>query len=191
MSAPPSRRARRVLRRLRGCILAAALIAALEPFAPASAQSDLELRVKAAFLYNFARFTTWPPGKLGAKEPIVFCVMAGEPLLQVLQDTLNGKTIDEHATVVRSGSRPEDFRACHLLYADSMADPKRLPALLDALAGSGILTVCDGELAPKTGAIRFYIEDRKLRFEVNPKTLDREGLVLSSKLLSVARAVRE
>ena len=155
------------------------------------ADVTLEQRVKAAFLYNFAKFTTWSGDKLaGGDATIQFCAPEGDALIPALEEALNGKTIDAHPLQLRQVAHAEAYRSCHVAYLGAM-DSQHLAPLLASLAGSGVLTVYEAEGAERNGVVRFYLEDRKVRFEINEVAAERERLQLSSRLLGVATVVRE
>lgn len=159
--------------------------------APVRAQDTLEQRVKSAFLFNFSKFVSWPAGKLaGATSPILFCALERDPIVPALDMTLADKTIDGHPLQLRRVGRAEELRGCHIAYLGA-PDGARLPAMLAALAGNGVLSVYDGDAPQSGGVVRFYLDDRKVRFEVNEAAAEREGLQISSRLLSVASVVRE
>lgn len=159
--------------------------------AGAAAEDSLELRVKAAFLFNFAKFVTWPPGKLaGPTDPILFCVLERDPLAPALQEALSGKSVDAHPLALRRVARTDELRDCHIAYLGAL-DSARLPAALQALAGSGALSVYDSDAAQRGGIVRFYLDERKIRFEINVSGAEREGLQLSSRLLGVATVLKD
>ena len=170
-----------------GC--AAALLLALAGPVRAANQDDLELKVKAAFLFNFAKFTTWPPPKLKAGETVLLCVQGSSAISAVLEDTVRGRSIAGHAIDVVQSSRSEDLRRCHIVYI-SATDDSRINHELEALASNGVLTVHEGGEALPGGVIRFFLSDAgRVRFEVNVTAASREQLALSSKLLEVSRVV--
>ena len=159
--------------------------------AGAAAAEVLEYQVKAAFLYNFAKFVNWPPAKAPlAAGPIVFCLFERDPLADTLEQSLQGKTIDTHALAVRRLTRVEDMRSCHVAYLGTM-DGGRVAAALDALSGSGVLTVYEGDETRRAGLVRFFLEDHRVRFEINTAATEREHLEVSSRLLGVARIAHE
>ncbi|HZR35948.1 MAG TPA: YfiR family protein [Nevskia sp.] len=166
---------------------AAAVLLLCAACAGAQADDTLELRVKSAFLFNFAKFVSWPPPKLqGASDPILYCVLDREPLAGALQEALSGKSVDNHPLLLRRVARAEEMRDCHIAYLGA-ADGGRLPAL----AGSSVLTVYDGDAPLRAGIVRFYLDERKVRFEINAAGAEREGLQVSSRLLGVASVIRE
>jgi hypothetical protein len=66
----------------------------------------------------------------------------------------------------------------------------RVRSILRALKGTGILTIGDFEgFAEQGGAFNFYLEEGKVRFEINDCAARRENLKISSKLLRLARIV--
>jgi uncharacterized protein DUF4154 len=69
----------------------------------AGAQTQsLEMRLEAAFLYNFARFVEWPgdPGA-PASAPVTFCVLGSAEFQDALEQSLAGKTINGHPVLAR------------------------------------------------------------------------------------------
>lgn len=177
----------RLLRRFARAALAAALVIAI----PARADSDLELRVKAAFLFNFARFATWPPAKLSSSQSSIYlCVLDPSPLGDALEDTVQGKSIDTHPVEVRRVKVVDELRACHIAYVGG-GDAQKLEALLGHLAGAGVLSVHEADRALKSGVARFYLNDHRVRFELNLAAADQEQVQLSSRLQSVATIARQ
>lgn len=171
-----------------GCWLALLLLVRV---AAAHADDSLEQRVKAAFLFNFAKFVSWPAAKLpGAADPILFCVLERDPLGSTLEATLAGKTIDRHPLLMRRVSRPEELRDCQIAYLGAV-DVSRAPAPFEMMAGGSVLTVYDADAAQAGGIVRFYLDERKVHFEINEAAAAREGLQVSSRLLGVARVIRE
>ena len=156
----------------------------------ARAADDLELKVKAAFLFNFAKFATWPPAKVGAPAaPLFLCVHGAGPIARVLEDTVRGRTIDGHAIEVLQSPRAEELRRCHVVYV-AATEPARIAADLAALANHGVLTVHEGAEAQPGGVVRFFLtEGGRVRFEINVTAASREQLALSSKLLEVSQVV--
>lgn len=175
----------------RVAVAALALLATLATGTPASAdEAQLEYRVKAAFLYNFAKFVSWPAEKFaGPQSPIEICVLDPDPFGAVLDDTVRGKEVEGRPLLVRRASRPDSLRSCHLLYAE-ITEAGRLEDLFSQLAVNSVMTVHSGARALPGGVARFFIDDRRVRFEINAASAERSKLQLSAKLQSVAVIVR-
>lgn len=166
--APPSRF------HLRALFGAAALAAA----APCWAQvRDVEM--KAAYIYNFAQFTSWPEGR--ARLPFRVCADAASALWGSLQ-AYNGKQVNGRPwSTADSAGQPQAAQAsCDLLVVARSASA--IPAV------PGMLVVRDGPgLAP--AMISLDDGDEHIRFDIDTREAARNGLRFSSKLLRLARTV--
>ncbi len=171
-------------------IAALALIAACLS-APAGADTDTELKVKAAFLFNFAKFVNWPGHKFASPaSPINLCVPADDPIGAVLEETVRGKLIELRTLVVRRSKTAADWNRCHIVFIGA-DDEMQAADTFPGFAGSSVLSVHESSRVLSSGVVRFFVEDRKMRFEINNAAAEREALQLSAKLMSVATVVRE
>lgn len=157
----------------------------------AAEEPSREYRIKAAFIYNFAKFTRWPAGSFADDEaPLDFCIYGDDPFAGAL-DAVAGRTIRGRRVVVRRIAAIEASAGCHLLFI-SDSEAGRLTGILAALGDRPVLTVADmPDFARAGGIINLTTNaDDKLRFEINTGTARRAGLKLSSKLLSLAEITK-
>jgi hypothetical protein len=79
----------------------------------AQTKSANEYQVKAAFLYNFAKFIDWPPSAFSdAKEPLEICVYGHDPFGTALEDTLLGKAIGDRRVGLGRAMLFQDLAGC-------------------------------------------------------------------------------
>jgi len=149
-----------------------------------SAQTaGLEYQVKAAMLYNFAKFVEWPEDDRG---PLVVGVLGKDPFGGVLEETLRDKTVHGRPIVVRKYHTLGELGASHILFI-ARSEKKFVPEILEPLHKLGVLTVADiDQFAQSGGAIGFTIDGGRIRFEINLEAARRAGLEISSKLLRLA-----
>jgi hypothetical protein len=165
--------------------LAAPLVAA-EP-APAAA-GPTEYEVKAAFLFNFAKFIEWPPSKARA-ENFTIAILGQDPFGDVLDRMLRGKTLGERKLVIKRIASTADVGDASILFIGD-SEKARLPQILKDVQGTGVLTVGDmADFAARGGVIGFRTEDNVVRFDINLAQAQKAGLKLSSQLIRVARHV--
>ena len=168
--------------------MAATLVAGSAIAAGHGADVATDVAVKAAFLYNFAKFAEWPALPAGAH--IVACVVGDDRIAAALVDTVRGQEIGGHAFEVL---RPQDsvtWRVCQLLFVAD-AEIQRSAAGLGAIKSLPILTVSDGKgFAEAIGIIEFYVEGGRMRFAINVDAAERSGLRVSSRLLGLAKVIR-
>lgn len=151
-----------------------------------------EYQVKAAFLYNFAKFVDWPSAAFANdKAPITVCIYGKDPFGATLDDTVRSKTIGARGFAVRRPKSPKDLATCHIAYlGDSVGD--QLRDVLSILETSSVLSVGeDPHFADQGGDIQFVMEDGKIRFLINVDSVNRAGFKMSSKLLALAKVVHD
>jgi hypothetical protein len=143
--------------------------------------------VKAAFLYNFAKFVDWPPQAFkSSTDPIVIGVLGKNPFGDALVAVTAGKTLGNRAFQVREVLDPGQAAACQILFVSS-SERKRLATLFSQIDGLGILTVGETDnFAAAGGVVNFKIEAGTVRLQINIEAARRQQLHISAKLLSLA-----
>jgi YfiR/HmsC-like len=147
--------------------------------------------VKAAFLVNFAKFVEWPESSyLGQGAPFSICVLGEDPFGDALND-LRGKFVLNRPVAVWRIKNADDGWRCQILFV-SASEKSHLPAIFKALRGARTLLVGETDgFAASGGDIQFMLEDDHVRFAINPDAIRRAGLQVSSKLLALAKIVRD
>jgi len=152
-------------------------------------EGPTESQVKAAYLYNFGKFVTWPPDSSQSQEFFAICILGKDPFGAVLDSTVTGQKIDGKAIKIRRFSRLQDAAGCKVLYISSSEEP-RLAAILAEAQRIHLLTVSDiPRFAERGGNIGLVAQEERIRFEVNRNSAERNHLALSSELLKVATRV--
>ena len=169
--------------------LPAVVLALLVAGAPLTAQTASAPALKAAFVYNFAKFAEWP-ADAGKAGPLTICVLGDLQIANELESTIKGRTIDgREVLVVRI--QPEGVRVCHVLYVSGF-DAKRWQQIIDDLKNAPVLTVGDADHFAEGGGIAgLFIDDGRVRFAVNVEAAKRARLQISSRLLSLAKLVKD
>ncbi len=149
-----------------------------------------EYRVKAAFLYNFARFVQWPAEAFDSPEaPISLCVLGANPYGRSLS-LIENKPVRGRNLSVRLCKNVKEVQKCHILFI-CLSEKERLQKILSYLDGQPILTVSDIKgFARQGGGINLVEADNKIHFEINLDAAERPGLKISSQLLKLAEVVR-
>jgi hypothetical protein len=182
----------RALRR-REHVLAAgiALVAAVAAGAQDRPQAT-EAEIKAAFLFNFAKFVEWPAGAFrDDRDEFRVGVLGRDPFGKALDDAFRDKQAGGRAVRLLRCESLKEAAACHVLFLAG-GENDRLKEVLEAAKGRAVLLVGERPgFATEGGAFNFFIESNRVRFEINPDAAERAGLKVSSKLLKLARVVRD
>jgi hypothetical protein len=176
------RRAARVL-----CLLPLAVGVLFEP-AALGQRSAGEYEVKAAVLYNFAKFVEWPDDAFANDSaPLVIGVVGDNPFGNGLEEAINGKTAGGRTLAIRHFSQKDDLRNCHMLFVCA-SQTRRVSQILAAVSEASVLTVSDIEgFLAAGGMINLVMENGHVRFLIRASAATRVRLKISSKLLSLAR----
>jgi hypothetical protein len=149
-----------------------------------------EHEVRAAFLYQFARYVNWP-NLPGTSTPFVICVFGEDPFGSALDDAVKGKHISDRPVAIKRIIGPAEMRECKVLFVSRSADDS-LAAILKALTGQQVLTVGEGpQFTRRGGIVAFTFEDRKVRFIINLAAARAAQLNLSSQLIRIAVRVEQ
>jgi hypothetical protein len=146
-----------------------------------------EYQIKAAFIFNFARFIEWPQKAFPQPtSPLVIGVLGENPFHEDLQKTLRDKAVDGHPLMIKEFTSLDETTNCHILFI-SNSEKSRLAQVLEAVKGASVLTVGEMERFTENGGmVNFVREGTKIRFRINNETAAAVGLKISSKLLSLA-----
>jgi hypothetical protein len=152
-------------------------------------QAD-EDRVKAAYLYNFAKFVEWPPASFSSvDDPLIICSVGDARLAEILQQTARGKQAQGRSIEVRQVSGAGEFKACRILWI-AFPDKERISPILRSVQSASVLTVGQSdEFIRLGGTINLARNENSIELEINPKAAETAGLKISSRLLAVSRVV--
>jgi hypothetical protein len=147
-----------------------------------------EYHVKAAFVYNFFKFVTWPSSDASEGGALRLCILGDLPDAAPFDDLEGQEILGKRLHVVHL-RQATDARACQVLFLPA-SQSRRLPETLELLRGSPVLTVGDTDGFAQRGVmINMYLDKKRVRFEINTATAAEAGLRISTKLLNLAGTV--
>ncbi|MEX0828176.1 MAG: YfiR family protein [Haliea sp.] len=158
----------------------------------AAAAESKEYEVKAAFIYNFAKFTEWPAMAGDDDNNELDLCLAGNGSFGKVLFTLQGREVQGTRLNIRKIEDVTELDDCRILYV-SRSEADRVDSLMDAIADKqGVLSVSDIDgFTHHGGIIELKIINNKMRFAINLRAARQANITLSSKLLRLATAVEE
>jgi hypothetical protein len=158
----------------------------------AQANPPSEYQLKAAFLFNFAKFIDWPAtSPASPQSPFLICVLGQDPFGSVLDDTLKGKVIGARPLVLHRLRDKAEAGLCQIVFVSS-SESAHLAEILGSLQRANVLLVGDTNgFAALGGTIEFTLDNNQVRFTINTDASARSGLKFSSKLLALAKIVHD
>jgi hypothetical protein len=166
------------------------ILAALLP-ARAAQNIPLEPAVKATFLHKFIPFVTWPAGTFeNPTSPVVICTLGSDAVGDLLDEAIAGQRFEQHPLALRHLQSITRDAPCNVLYI-AVDDAAAAAQAISVVRGRPVLTVTDSSrVGGAASIISFVVADNRVRFDVDQNAAAENNLVLSSKLLSLARNVR-
>jgi hypothetical protein len=151
-----------------------------------------EYKVKAAFIYNFARFIEWPASAFSSSDaPFVIGVVGTDPFDGALDQAVAGKKVGSRAVVVKHFKSADDITSCQILFL-ATNDEDAQAKILQKVRNEKVLTIGESDtFTTNGGCLRLFLDDSRMRFEINTDATDEAKLKISSKLLRLAKIFRK
>jgi hypothetical protein len=179
------------VKKFRGFTLAVIFAVTLPVFGQFS-----EYEIKAAYLFNFAKFVTWPASDFdNSLSPILIGILGDDPFGADLNKMIEGKMVDGHPLRLKrfgafDGIQIPQLRKCQILFI-SYSEKAHITAILQVMHGTNALTVSEIEKFPTLGGMVFFDQEgQKITLTINLTAAKREKLDISSKLLQVAKVYK-
>lgn len=157
--------------------------------ANAQEHNSEERLLKAAYIFNFAKFTSWPENVWSdAEAPLTLCTIGKDSLISELK-RLDGKMIKGHPVSIQHIKGGQISNECQLLYI-ATSEVKRVHNIIKTITKRPILTVSEiPDFVTSGGIAELLIDKGHLRFKFNLANARESGLVISSRLLKLAISV--
>jgi hypothetical protein len=148
-----------------------------------------EYAVKAALIFNFAKYTDWPPEAFSRSDsPIVIGILGDDPFGPVLDRVVKGRVINGRPVVIRRANGVATLEGAHLVFVS--ASQPQAPQDCAALERAGALTVGDAAQTIDYTAIGLAVDGDKIVFTIDLERVRRTGSMISSQVLKFAKSVR-
>ena len=142
--------------------------------------------LKAAYLFNFVKFTTWPDDALPDGDALSMCVVNAPAVGRALTDAVQGRVVSGHAIRVTQAARVADLRGCHVLFVSGSR--AAAAEAVNATRGTAVLTVSDlPAFTDDGGIVQLFVQQGNLRFTIKIEAARAARLQISSKLLALSR----
>jgi hypothetical protein len=165
------------------CFITSMMLLAL----PSWATSDDSQKVETAFIYQFTNYITWPQNL--NKDAFNISVLGVSPLTQELEGLAKTKTVKGRKIEIQQITDVAQLKRSDIVMITS-SNEKHLDEVLKKTRGTGTLIISASKgFAERGGMINFYIEDGRIRFEINRAAMEKEKLQASSQLLKLAKLI--
>ncbi|MCH8079946.1 MAG: YfiR family protein [Proteobacteria bacterium] len=146
-------------------------------------------KIKAAFIYNFTKFVIWPQqDSYSDAESFNVCIL-GDDRLTAAASTIQGKSVQGKVLQIKTITNAGENGECEIIFL-AMSNTERLKQALESIKGTRVLSVGDSsDFVDNGGIIGLFVENNKVRFDINSLAADDSGLKINSRLLELANRV--
>lgn len=165
------------------------LFCAILSYSPYVCAEELdEYTLKAAFLYNFAVYTTWPDSDASTFN---LCIYGNDPFGKNLDSLMQKKRVNDRTITIHRTNNIDRLDSCQLVFI-SRSSIDNLGTVINTLQDKPILMVADSPNSTQKGVtINMEVKNEKVTFEANLIVARKAGLNLSSQLLRFATVVHQ
>lgn len=151
-------------------------------------QSYTENEIKAAYIKNIIQFVTWPENKDVTREFII--VLTGKSEFNIaFENFFKNMSINDRTIKIITIYNPHNIINCDILFINKTSKDKFDNYIKKAILYNS-LVISDSEGYAKKGShINFYIENQKVKFEINLTKAVDDGFYIQSLLLDYAKII--
>jgi hypothetical protein len=143
-----------------------------------------EYDLKAAFIFNLAKFIQWPAGEFAQVDAPLVIGVVGDDALERFTQTLKDRAIDKHKLVVRRVEQAKELPECHILFI-SRSGERQVSELIEASKNAKLLTAGETDKFLELGGmILFTLESDEVRLQINDRRIRSAGLNITASALS-------
>ncbi len=150
-----------------------------------------EYEIKAAYLERFTRFIDWPneSNVEDTTRSFILTVIGKTQFVDILKRDYRIQKIRNKKVELRFISNPGEIQDCHLLYI-AKSEKNNISKILSVTNSKPILTISDCKGCAEKGIlINLYMDDNRIRFEINESAARESQLYISYLLYNNARIV--
>lgn len=148
-----------------------------------------EYEVKAAYIFNFAKFIEWPANYI-ENDTLYLCVYKNDPFGIILEKTMIGRKANGKDWKIRRISSLAEIGNCHMLIMSGIKQHEALQ-VINSIGNKPIVTIGDemSFLCRIGGTINFLPQFSERQFEINKDVANDIGIKISPKLLLLAKII--
>jgi hypothetical protein len=183
-------RSRQPIHRTSACALSLWLAVCTSRCAWPQADQTVQYPLKLAFIYNVTKFVEWPTGTFdSASSAVVICIVGHDPFPADAERELRSRMTGGRPVDLRKITALDDPGICQVVFITN-ADQKNTASILTKAENTSTLTVGENEgFVERGGVVNLAIQDMKIHFEINTGAAKRKHLIISSRLLALAKIV--
>jgi hypothetical protein len=168
----------------------AAFVTAVICLSATKAQAQYsEYEVKAAYIFNFAKFIEWPADFIPG-DTICLCVYKNDPFGIILEKTMIGRKANGKDWKIKRITNISEIGSCHILIMSGVKQHEVMQ-VIQKIQNQPIVTIGDEirDFCEMGGLINFLPQYSERQFEINKDVASDIRIKISPKLLLLAKII--
>jgi hypothetical protein len=147
-----------------------------------------EYEIKAAYIFNFAKFIQWPGSP--QNDTLILGLYKTDPFGIVLDKTMQGRKAQGKSWKILRINKMQDISKCNILFISELGKYETLQ-ILEYTKNKPILTIGDEMLGfcEMGGIVNFTPQFSEQQFEINNEAASLQRITISPKLLLLAKII--
>jgi hypothetical protein len=172
------------------CALSLWLAVWASPCAWSQAEQTVQYPLKLAYIYNVTKFVEWPSETFSsASAPLVICIAGRDPFPVDAEHELRSRVTGGRPIDIRKITTKDNPGICQVVFI-SDAEQKNTAGILSSAENTSALTIGENEgFVERGGVVNLVTQNAKIHFEINAAAAARKHLLISSRLLALAKIV--
>jgi hypothetical protein len=153
-------------------------------------EQSIEYKVKAAYIYNFSKFTDWPDDFSFEKhQSFTICILGKDPFGTAINPIENKTVHGHHIKLIYFSQMNSKVSTCKILFI-AEAEEGFVQSILLALSNTRVLTIGESpNFATSGGIIGFVIRDGRVQLQINETAAAQAKLNFDPRLLKLGELV--
>lgn len=145
-------------------------------------------KLKAAYLFNFASMTNYPPSL--QEGDFVIAVLGNNPIIAELEAIAKTKKIGSQSITVKKINSVGEIGQAQMVFVPDDSKSK-MPDIISKTSSGATVVVAETDGACAKGAIfNLVLVEQKLRFEVNEEKANLKGVKLAANLVKLGIPIK-
>ena len=152
----------------------------------------LDYQVKAAMVYKFLGYSTWPDNRfVDQQSPYRIWVIGSDDIKNELEEIVVQRTINGRPIEIYPAKTVNQIKDAHLVFVSKEMEMS-LPKLTPLAKRKSFIIVTESENGLVSGStINLRLVESRIRFEISLSSAKENGITFSSRLLAIAISVKE
>ncbi|MFV0445581.1 MAG: YfiR family protein [Planctomycetaceae bacterium] len=160
------------------------------PVAAQEAMVNREAPIKAAFIYNFAKYSTLSPEYVrsiaNADQTLTIGIVGNSPVEPYLRKISDRRAVNGKSISIVHFDTAASIKPCHVLFVPDSLSATEQQNIAKTMAKHSAFVVAEHSSFPGTTQAMLFVSQNRVQFELNLKAIENAKISLDSRVIGLA-----